>query len=138
MGRVLAFPEASRELGSCSSMPKARPTSREAEPALLETAAVPEPTQRTGTADAGEYVLLTHEALFVSEGAATGCDACGVSLHAEERSEGEDGYDVRGQGVYHWVRGDERRLEKVPLCPSCAAAIGMAVLARWEIEEEEG
>ncbi len=43
-----------------------------------------------------------------------------------------------GEGVYLWARGNEVRYEKAPLCPSCAAAIGMTALARWEIEEEEG
>jgi hypothetical protein len=45
---------------------------------------------------------------------------------------------VPGQGVYLWARGDEMRIESVPLCASCASAIGMTALARWEIEEEEG
>ena len=43
-----------------------------------------------------------------------------------------------GQGVYLWARGDEVRFERAPLCPSCASAIGMTALTRWEIEEEEG
>jgi hypothetical protein len=37
-----------------------------------------------------------------------------------------------------WARGDSVRFEKAPLCASCASAIGMTALARWEIEEEEG
>jgi hypothetical protein len=62
------------------------------------------------------------------------CDACSGPLPPEE----DDGFQLRGQGVYLWTRGDEVRFEKVPLCPSCASAIGMTALARWEIEEEEG
>ena len=38
----------------------------------------------------------------------------------------------------NYKAGDETRLETVPLCTACAAAIGMTALARWEIEEEEG
>jgi hypothetical protein len=54
--------------------------------------------------------------------------------------EGEttDGFGIPGRGVYLSARGDEIRFESVPLCASCASAIGMTALARWEIEEEEG
>jgi hypothetical protein len=62
------------------------------------------------------------------------CDACGAALPADD----DEGYDVPGQGVYVWTRGEEVRFEKAPLCASCASAIGMTALARWEIEEEEG
>jgi hypothetical protein len=76
----------------------------------------------------------SHEVLFeVVE--ADACDACGAPLAG---SEDEDGYQLAGSGVYMWTRGDSVRLEKAPLCASCAAAIGMTALARWEIEEEEG
>jgi hypothetical protein len=63
------------------------------------------------------------------------CDVCGVVVTAELDA-GED--DSRGRGTYLWVRGDKVELEHVPLCASCACAIGMTALARWEIEEEEG
>jgi hypothetical protein len=62
------------------------------------------------------------------------CDACGAPVVPDE----DDGYSLPGEGVYLWTRGDEVRFERAPLCASCAAAIGMAALARWEIEEEEG
>ena len=62
------------------------------------------------------------------------CDACGATLRPSD----EDGYDLPGRGVYLWLRGGEVHLEDVPLCASCASAIGMTALARWEIEEEEG
>jgi hypothetical protein len=62
------------------------------------------------------------------------CDACGATLPEND----EEGYSVPGRGVYLWVRGGEATLEDVPLCASCASAIGMTALARWEIEEEEG
>lgn len=63
------------------------------------------------------------------------CDACGAPCPA---TEDDGGYDVPGQGVYLWTRGNELHFEKVPLCSSCASAIGMKALGRWEIEEEEG
>jgi hypothetical protein len=43
-----------------------------------------------------------------------------------------------GRALYVWTRGDEVRREEPPLCASCAAALGLTALARWEIEEEEG
>jgi hypothetical protein len=58
------------------------------------------------------------------------CDACGVPVTSEE--------DLGGKGLYLWARGDARQWEEVPLCKSCGAAIGVAALSRWEIEEEEG
>jgi hypothetical protein len=61
------------------------------------------------------------------------CDACGCDLDAEQELD-----QLGGRGVYMWTRGDEIRFEDAPLCPSCASAIGMTALARWEIEEEEG
>lgn len=83
---------------------------------------------------AEELVVGSHEALFV-EVASTRCDACGEPIG---EAEGAEGYELPGRGVYLWARGDETRLESVPLCASCASAIGMTALARWEIEEEEG
>jgi hypothetical protein len=78
--------------------------------------------------------VASHESLFVDAPASL-CDACGRSLDDAEPTEG---YGVPGHGVYLWARGDETRVENVPLCASCASAIGMTALARWEIEEEEG
>jgi hypothetical protein len=80
---------------------------------------------------AEEFVVLSHEALFV-DAPAVGCDACGKPLAKDTAS---DGYGVPGRGVYLGAHGE---LESVPLCTSCASAIGMTALARWEIEEEEG
>jgi hypothetical protein len=45
---------------------------------------------------------------------------------------------VRGRGLLVWARGEERRYEEPHLCPSCASAIGVSALQRWEIEEDEG
>ncbi len=76
----------------------------------------------------------SHEVLFeVVE--PTTCDACGGLL---PDASDEDALELTGSGVYLWTRGDAVRFEKAPLCASCAAAIGMTALARWEIEEEEG
>jgi hypothetical protein len=63
------------------------------------------------------------------------CDACGRLVPSDEADEG---YAVPGKGVYLSTRGDEIRIERVPLCAHCASAIGLAAWARWEIEEEEG
>jgi hypothetical protein len=80
------------------------------------------------------FVVASHEELFACEEAVR-CDACGAELDAGADDEGPG---IRGEGVYLWTRGDEVRFEKAPLCASCAAAIGVTALARWEIEEEEG
>jgi hypothetical protein len=88
----------------------------------------------SGPNDDEPVLVASHEALFaVSE--EVRCDACGAALPAVDD---DDGFDVPGAGVYLWTRGSEVRFEKVPLCASCASAIGMTALARWEIEEEEG
>ena len=86
------------------------------------------------TAVVGEFVVVSHEALF-DEMPSSKCDACGEALG---EADGAEGYRVPGRGVYLWARGEEATLESVPLCASCASAIGMTALARWEIEEEEG
>jgi hypothetical protein len=114
-------------------MSKARPEPDE-EKADFESASIPR-SAVDDAQDAGS-VVVSHESLFASSSSVERCDACGSALAPEEEDDG--GYGVRGLGVYQWVRGDESRFEKVPLCPSCAAAIGMTALARWEIEEEEG
>jgi hypothetical protein len=116
-------------------MSKLRPTPRKPDPEgeAAAVVSIPEPAR---SAEGEAYVVVSHEALFASASPSSRCDACGGGL-AEEHDV-DEGYGLRGQGVYHWIRGDEQRLEKVPLCSSCAAAIGMTALARWEIEEEEG
>jgi hypothetical protein len=85
-------------------------------------------------AAADELIVVSHELLF-DEVPSSRCDACGEPL---AEADAPDGYGVPGRGVYLWARGEETRLESVPLCASCASAIGMTALARWEIEEEEG
>ncbi|MGO9835129.1 MAG: hypothetical protein ACLP1X_13020 [Polyangiaceae bacterium] len=80
-------------------------------------------------------MVVSHEDLFVERTAAR-CDACGGALTADIAEPGRS-YGLPGQGIYMWARGDDVRFESAPLCPSCASAIGMTALARWEIEEEE-
>jgi hypothetical protein len=87
-----------------------------------------------------DSVVASHDILF-DVATERRCDACDRLLQAEgdaEAADDDDEYAVAGEGAYLWARGDEVRLERAPLCPACAAAIGMTALARWEIEEEEG
>ncbi len=56
------------------------------------------------------------------------CDACGKTVEGEPA----------GRGLYVWTRGDESRYEEPPLCAHCANAIGLAALAQWELEEDDG
>jgi hypothetical protein len=109
--------------------------------AILLLAALPaapkplEGGERSVVTDRGhdDLIVVSHEALFVDTPASR-CDACAQLLGEDDAS---DGYGIPGRGVYLWARGEETRLETVPLCTSCASAIGMTALARWEIEEEE-
>jgi hypothetical protein len=78
-------------------------------------------------------VTASHHALFAAD-ATRRCDACGEPL----RDESDDGFAIEGAGLYVWARGDDVRYEEAPLCASCASAIGLTALTRWEIEEEEG
>jgi hypothetical protein len=82
------------------------------------------------------YEVLGHEALFGDDGAADRCDVCGIAV-AEDTGEG---HAIAGHGLYVWTRGagEQTRRDEPPLCPSCAAALGLSALGRWEIEEEEG
>jgi hypothetical protein len=81
-------------------------------------------------------VVASHEALFARTDEAR-CDACGAAV-PPPGADDDRGFGVPGTGVYMWTRGTEARFERVPLCASCASAIGLTALARWEIEEEEG
>lgn len=96
---------------------------------------------KSDLADAAEEIAVetpafahaTHAALF-DEAPADLCDVCAARVTDAD----DDGYAVPGRGLYVWARGDERRYEEPPLCPGCAAAVGVSAMARWEIEEEEG
>jgi hypothetical protein len=82
------------------------------------------------------YTVLGHEALFGDDGVADRCDVCNVQV-AEDAGAG---HAVPGHGLYVWTRGEgeQTRRDEPPLCPACAAALGLTALGRWEIEEEEG
>lgn len=82
------------------------------------------------------FVSAGHAVLF-EEIAAHDCDVCGQAL-AREGAGAPDDERFDGRGLIVWTRGNERRCQEPPLCPSCAAAIGVTALSRWEIEEEEG
>jgi hypothetical protein len=87
-----------------------------------------------GEAKQTDYVMADHVALFEDGDSLANCDVCGIPV-------GDDDSDqpaVNGKACYVWTRGDETRREEPPLCPACAAALGLTALARWEIEEEEG
>jgi hypothetical protein len=116
-----------RDLPSNPTSAPAESPSKAADPASAKEAQPAAPATE-------ELTVGSHEALFV-EVPSSRCDACGESIAA---SDGADGYGIPGRGIYLWARGEETRLESVPLCASCASAIGMTALARWEIEEEEG
>jgi hypothetical protein len=85
------------------------------------------------------FVTAGHSVLF-QDSDAHRCDVCADALDDDdgEDDKSESGFDVRGRGLLVWSRGEERRYQEPPLCASCAAAIGVSALQRWEIEEEEG
>jgi hypothetical protein len=97
----------------------------------MQTASIPEKAEPPNP---GVFRVVSHETLFAAK-RETRCDACGVALAEQDD---ESNYGVEGHGAYLWARGDQVTLEDAPLCASCASAIGMTALARWEIEEEEG
>jgi hypothetical protein len=81
------------------------------------------------------FVTAGHAALFqdISQSC---CDVCAAPMASEAAD--DEGQAVSGRGLLVWARGEERRYQEPPLCPSCASAIGLSALQRWEIEEEEG
>jgi hypothetical protein len=42
-----------------------------------------------------------------------------------------------GSGLLLWSRGDRIETEEPPLCPACAAAIGLTALRRSALEDDE-
>jgi hypothetical protein len=80
------------------------------------------------------FVSASHSILF--DDGDERCSVCSELLEAEEP--GAESTEIRGSGLLVWTRGEERRYEEPQLCPSCAAAIGVSALQRWEIEEDEG
>ena len=85
------------------------------------------------------FVTASHAILF-EDNQAHRCDVCAELLTDGDGATDSDdtGYDVTGHGLLVWSRGEERRYQEPPLCASCATAIGLTALQRWEIEEEEG
>ncbi|MBX3213053.1 MAG: hypothetical protein KF850_13540 [Labilithrix sp.] len=79
------------------------------------------------------FVSASHSILFEE-----GDERCSVCAELLEADDDDDGPEVRGRGLLVWARGEERRYEEPHLCPSCASAIGVSALQRWEIEEDEG
>ena len=82
------------------------------------------------------FVTAGHAVLF-EDAEARCCDVCARAI-ADDESGDESDESASGRGLLVWSRGDERRYQEPPLCSSCATAIGVSALQRWEIEEEEG
>jgi hypothetical protein len=95
----------------------------------------PPPTGETAGAgtDAAGFVTSSHEILF--EPLPRACDVCDARLSAHDASDPD--LD-EGSGLFVWARNGDVHYEEPPLCPSCAAAITMTALLRWESEEDEG
>jgi hypothetical protein len=118
---------------SDANEPASAPAASEPPPAEVAPAAI---SFDSPEALRNAFSSLSHDALFASaETANDACDVCGEKVADEDD---EDGYSMSGRGLYIWTRGDETRREEPPLCPACAAALGLSALARWEIDEEEG
>jgi hypothetical protein len=86
------------------------------------------------------FVTASHAVLFQDE-EATVCDVCSAPLACDgAHDDDEDSFSHSGpsRGLLVWTRGEERRYQEPPLCSTCAAAIGVSALQRWEIEEDEG
>lgn len=91
------------------------------------------------------FVTAGHAVLF-EEVVTALCDVCDARLGDDDVSDAQsrpgelrsDAHMPSGRGLLVWSRGEERRYQEPPLCPACAAAIGMSALQRWESEEEEG
>ena len=80
------------------------------------------------------FVSASHSILF--ESSDDRCSVCADPLEGDD--DDDDDTRIRGRGLLVWARGEERRYEEPQLCPSCASAIGVSALQRWEIEEDEG
>lgn len=83
------------------------------------------------------FVTASHSVLF-AEPAKNRCDVCQEQFAGDEDQDLDHEHRVSGHGLLVWTRGEERRYQEPPLCPSCASAIGLSALQRWEIEEDEG
>lgn len=78
-----------------------------------------------------------HEVLFQARERPP-CDACGEEMPppAEEGDLGSP--EDWGTGVHLRLQGDGVVLQSLPLCPACAAAIGLTAQAEWAAEDDGG
>lgn len=101
------------------------------------------------------FVTAGHAVLF-QDPEAHRCDVCAQRVPAADAqtAESDDSdraddptssttvvarqFAVHGRGLLVWSRGEERRYQEPLLCATCAVAIGVSALQRYEIEEEEG
>ncbi len=107
----------------------ARAPSRSTAPATPETIDAPKCAPPT-------LVTAGHDVLFGPD--EPRCDACGEVLTPGSDEEEEAHGATGGHGLYVWVHNGRVTYEEPPLCPTCAAAITITALQRWEMEEEEG
>ncbi len=99
-------------------------------------AGVPSAEAQAREEGALRFDTIDHTALFemAPDAGVTTCHTCEKPIRASD----DHGFAVPGRGLLVFTRGDERRAEEPTLCASCGAAIGMTMLTRWAIEEEEG
>ncbi len=90
------------------------------------------PAQAASVA-APTFVTASHAALFEDDTRAR-CDICGDDVPPDP----DDGSSYAGSALYISMSGDRVVYDEPPLCASCAVAVGVTALARWDIEEEEG
>jgi hypothetical protein len=77
---------------------------------------------------------LTHRVLYEEEqDRERRCDVCGELVDNDD----DDAFVCSGRGLYVWTRGEETRYEEPPLCAHCGAALGLAQVRRWAIEDDD-
>ena len=130
------------EPGASAELPARGASSKAARVAKALSATEAQATDAPAMASPTGFVSASHHRLFESE--EPRCDACDGPLNHRD-ADGADGSlsadsddDDSGHGLYIWVRHGKVTYEETPLCPSCAKAITISALQRWEIDEEEG
>ena len=53
------------------------------------------------------------------------CNVCNRRIHGRPA----------GSGLLLWTRGDEVHFDSPPLCERCAATVGIAAWAQWELDD---
>ncbi len=103
--------------------------------ATTESASVAtrEAAHRDAPSAAPAFITAGHAVLFEDD-ATKRCDIC----EAEIAPDPDDGSSYTGSALYVSICGDRVVYDEPPLCPSCAVAVGVTALARWDVEEEEG